>query len=96
MVKSYFWRTQQQQEIDYVEDSDGMITAFEFKSGKRKVSFPQAFKTAYPGNKFEIINRNQSFLRGDRLFLTEGRSKYGDGGGVSSGSALGRAMTRNM
>lgn len=27
----YFWRTKQQQEIDYVEEADGQITGFEFK-----------------------------------------------------------------
>ncbi len=28
---SYFWRTQQQQEIDYIEEIDGKISVFEFK-----------------------------------------------------------------
>lgn len=29
--KSHFWRTNQQQEIDYLEDVDGMLHTFEFK-----------------------------------------------------------------
>ena len=29
--KSYFWRTQQQQEVDYIEDYDGVLHAYEFK-----------------------------------------------------------------
>lgn len=30
-VNSYFWRTNQQQEIDYIEESDGQFTLFEMK-----------------------------------------------------------------
>ena len=28
-AKSFFWRTTQQQEIDYIEEADGNFTAFE-------------------------------------------------------------------
>ena len=49
-VKSYFWRTTQQQEIDYIEETDGTFTAFEMKWNPRKanVSFPSTFLNAYP------------------------------------------------
>ena len=30
-AKTYFWRSYQQQEIDYVEESDGMFSAWEMK-----------------------------------------------------------------
>ena len=30
-VNTWFWRTQQQQEIDYIEEHDDNISAFEFK-----------------------------------------------------------------
>jgi uncharacterized protein len=30
-AKMYFWRTQQQQEIDFVEEKEGKVFAFEFK-----------------------------------------------------------------
>lgn len=46
--KTYFWRTAQQQEIDWVEEIDGKITAYEFKwKSKKKVKFPQKFIDAY-------------------------------------------------
>lgn len=49
-VKSYFWRTTQQQEIDYIEETDGTFTAFEMKWNPRKAnaSFPSTFLNAYP------------------------------------------------
>lgn len=48
-VDMYFWRTTQQQEIDYIEESDGVITAFEMKWNPRKASaaIPSAFINAY-------------------------------------------------
>jgi hypothetical protein len=53
----YFWRTQQQQEIDYVEEKEGKITAFEFKWKDKKVKFPQKFLDAYSANG-NVIDRN--------------------------------------
>jgi len=47
-VNTYFWRTKQGQEIDYLEESDGRIAAFEIKWNlKRKPSAPSAFESAY-------------------------------------------------
>ncbi|MDZ7718720.1 MAG: ATP-binding protein [Balneolaceae bacterium] len=44
----YFWRTKQQQEVDYVEELDGNIFGFEFKwSPKRKIRFPKTFVKNY-------------------------------------------------
>jgi predicted AAA+ superfamily ATPase len=44
----YFWRTAQQQEIDYLEEREGILYAFEFKwSAGRKVLFPKTFREAY-------------------------------------------------
>ena len=46
----YFWRTHGQQEIDYIEERDGQLTAYEFKwsTKKKTVRFPKTFRTAYP------------------------------------------------
>lgn len=54
--KSYFWRTTQQQEIDYVEERNGKLYAFEFKwkSGK-SVRVSKTFQNAYPGSEFNVI-----------------------------------------
>jgi predicted AAA+ superfamily ATPase len=61
----YFWRTHAQQEIDYVEDKDGLLSAFEFKwNPKAKSKVPKAFSTAYPNSEFKTIHRDNfySFL----------------------------------
>lgn len=48
-VNTYFWRTTQQQEIDYVEETDGAMTAFEMKWNPKKANaaIPTAFLNAY-------------------------------------------------
>jgi uncharacterized protein len=56
-ARMYFWRTQQQQEIDFVEEKEGRISAFEFKWKEKKTKFPQKFIDTYKANGF-IINRN--------------------------------------
>jgi uncharacterized protein len=44
----YFWRTAQQQEVDYVEEIDGFFHAYELKwNPKKKVKFPNKFIDAY-------------------------------------------------
>lgn len=53
----YFWRTKQQQEIDYIEEREGVLNAFEFKTSSRnKSKFPRTFLKAYPGGTARIIN----------------------------------------
>ena len=46
---TYFWRTTSQQEIDYIEECDGKMTAFEMKWNPRRgrVTFPKAFLEGY-------------------------------------------------
>ncbi len=53
----YFWRTKQQQEIDYVEEADGKITGFEFKwKPKAKTTIPSNFVKTYNAG-FEVITK---------------------------------------
>lgn len=48
LTRVYFWRTKQQQEIDWVEDSGGKITGFGFKwDAKGKERFPITFTKTY-------------------------------------------------
>ena len=56
-AQSYFWRTRQQHEIDYVEEVDGQLHAFEFKWNDRKAhcKCPYSFSTAYPDATFQVI-----------------------------------------
>jgi uncharacterized protein len=53
----YFWRTKQKQEIDFLEESGGAISAFEFKWQKDKFNIPKAFSTSYPEATTELVNR---------------------------------------
>lgn len=48
-VNSYFWRTTQQQEIDYLEEADGQFTLFEMKWNPKKANtkFPALFSSTY-------------------------------------------------
>ena len=55
----YFWRTKQQQEIDYLEESDGKILACEIKwNSQVKVKQPKTFRNAYPNTSFVVINQD--------------------------------------
>ena len=54
----YFWRTYDEQEIDLFEVSGDVISAFEFKWGEKMPNIPQAFSTAYPQARFQVVNRN--------------------------------------
>jgi len=57
LAKSYFWRTVQQQEIDYVEEVAGKITAYEIKwNVNAKVKTHKLFSETYEA-KTEIINQ---------------------------------------
>jgi predicted AAA+ superfamily ATPase len=56
---NYFWRTYDQQELDWVEEKEGNLFAYEFKwSEKKKAKIPTAWAKAYPESSFEVINRS--------------------------------------
>ena len=62
----YFWRTKQQQEVDLVEEENGIITGFEFKwNAKKKIKLPKTFVNEY--NAKEIIIDRTNF----RTFVSE-------------------------
>jgi len=54
---NYFWRTLRQQELDYLEDYDGQLHAYEFKWNSAKNTRPPLpFIKTYPDASFEVIN----------------------------------------
>ena len=56
-INSYFWRTTQKQEIDYIEEQQGKLCAYEFKWNPRKKPFlSRTFANAYPGSVFKMIS----------------------------------------
>jgi uncharacterized protein len=61
-VNRYFWRTQDQQEIDYIEERDGFLYAYEFKWNPGKnVRFSKSFTQAYPNHELETISRENYY-----------------------------------
>lgn len=59
LTNQYFWRTFDQQEIDYIEDRDGKLYAFEFKWNKNsRKKFPKIFTNTYPNNETKLITRD--------------------------------------
>jgi uncharacterized protein len=56
---SYFWRTKNKQEVDYLEEIDGELTAFEFKwKEKSNHRITTTFLNAYPNSDTAIIHQN--------------------------------------
>jgi len=56
-AQMYFWRTQQQQEVDLIEEQDGRLMAFEFKwNTKKKAKLPKTFIDNYPNTDFKVIS----------------------------------------
>jgi predicted AAA+ superfamily ATPase len=55
----YFWRTTQQQEVDYVEEVNGTFYGYEFKWNERKkIKFPLTFTKNYDAHNFGINKTN--------------------------------------
>ncbi|MDR2205636.1 MAG: ATP-binding protein [Flavobacteriaceae bacterium] len=58
LTKSFFWRTRQQQEIDYIEDFNGKIFGYEIKWGSNsKLKIPKTFTNSYNSD-IRLINQN--------------------------------------
>lgn len=53
----WFWRTVEQKEVDIIEESDGIISAYEIKWNPAKAStkVPAQFSKAYPDARFSVI-----------------------------------------
>lgn len=56
-INYYFWRTYDQQELDWVEEEAGRLRGYELKwNPKRKPKAPGAWTNAYPEAEYHIIN----------------------------------------
>ncbi len=52
----YFWRTTQQQEIDFIEEQDGQFSIYEFKlNTNKKHIFSKTFLNKYPVTQHQLI-----------------------------------------
>lgn len=57
-VNSWYWRTKEQKEIDCIEESDGQLTAYEFKwNPSAKYKIPKLFLETYAGSRFQLVHR---------------------------------------
>lgn len=68
LANNYFWRTWDQQEIDWLEDRGGILHGYEFKWSKQKVSVPKGWLETYEHAKFEVIHKDNyiSFVVGEQ------------------------------
>jgi len=65
-ARGYFWRTTDQKEIDYIEETENGLAAYEFKwQDKGKARLPKKFIAAYPGAELHVITPENS-----DIFLT--------------------------
>jgi len=56
LVQNYFWRTYDQQELDWIEDRGGKLHAYELKwNTRKKAKIPTAFAKNYPDSNYEVI-----------------------------------------
>lgn len=57
--KMYFWRTKQQQEVDFIEESEGKLTGWEFKwQARKQVRLPKTFLDTYSAESAVIDRSN--------------------------------------
>lgn len=61
LTNYYFWRTYDQKEIDWIEESEGKLAAYEFKWGNKMPKAPKLWKKSYPNSTFEVVNPNNYF-----------------------------------
>ena len=56
IAQYWFWRTMQQKEIDYLEEENGQLHAYEFKWNDKKsnVRIPETFAKTYPDASFQV------------------------------------------
>jgi uncharacterized protein len=56
LSNNYFWRTWEQEEVDWIEERGGKLYAFEFNiNAKKEFPIPKTLKAEYPKTKFKVI-----------------------------------------
>ncbi len=66
LSESFFWRTNNQMEVDYLERQNNIVTAFEFKWNiKKQARITKAFTNRYPEAQVMLVNPNDydAFLK---------------------------------
>lgn len=59
VVDNYFWRHKSQQEIDWVEEQENALTAYELEwHAKARVKAPPRWAFAYPEAQFAVVDKS--------------------------------------
>ena len=53
---NYFWRTYTGAEIDWIEERQGKLYAYELKYGKKSIKIPTSWKENYPDSEYQTVN----------------------------------------
>lgn len=61
LCSAYFWRNHVGKEVDYLEEADGNINAFEFKWSSEKYRAPEEFLHEYKVKGVKLINKDNLF-----------------------------------
>ena len=69
-VNNYFWRTYDQKEVDYVEESEGKISGYEIKWGMKRVKEPREFIETYNAS-FNIVDKSNYWKFVQRKWNTD-------------------------
>lgn len=55
---NYFWRTYDQKEIDWIEEREGKLFAYEFKWKNSKHKAPALWEETYSESEFSVIHQD--------------------------------------
>jgi predicted AAA+ superfamily ATPase len=55
---NYFWRTYEQQEIDFIEERGGKLFGYEFKWQNKKTKSPKLWLSTYDNASYQEINKD--------------------------------------
>lgn len=54
-IQSFYWRNDNQREIDYIEEERSIVRAYEFKFGKKTPHLPIEFSRSYPDATYTVV-----------------------------------------
>jgi predicted AAA+ superfamily ATPase len=57
-ANKFFWRIKDQAEIDYIEESNGLMNTYQIKWSAQKARFPKSFLAHYPENSTLLISKD--------------------------------------
>jgi predicted AAA+ superfamily ATPase len=83
-VNTYFWRTYDRAELDYLEEEGGRLVGFECKWSATSWRPPTAFTTAYPKSETHLVNRGNYLAFLSACTAARGRPRAGRAGAADT------------